>query len=149
MFRFISKMPHGEIKIAHPCGICFEGEVGAITEVAVKVGEAAASVENLEEKTEELEQKTEQLEQEQLWNNDRFSRMWDEIWQLRDEVNALTQKLEALETVAEVAAEEPETETPAGTEASETVIEGTDNTTSETSTESTTPKTTTKWGIGL
>ena len=63
-------------------------EEASQTNLAVQVGETKANLENVEEKIDETAQKTEDTAERLKWTQEDVDRMWREIWELREKVNA-------------------------------------------------------------
>lgn len=125
MFRVYQTLPFGVLKIPFPQNICFEdgGATGAVVDLAVKAGEAAADIDNLEEKAEELEEKTESLEQQVKWNDQALDRTFERIWAMESRIESLEAEIIVLKTMKEEPEEEEEEEEEQEEEPPETIIE--------------------------
>lgn len=138
MYKIYQTLPHGVIKIPFPVFCCFEGEIDAIVDIAVKTGETAAEVENISEKVEELEQKEENRKWWEGYTEDQFTRLFTRMYELEDRVAAL----EAVEVIKE----EEEKETPE--ESTEETVITSSEVTEETKEEPAKPKRSAKlWGV--
>lgn len=113
MFIFKQILPGRIFKIPQPF-TCFEEVPGAVVDLAVKAGEAAAAIENLEAETEEQKEQLETLEQRTKWNDQALDAAFERIWSLEGRIEELTARLDILE--AQEAVEEEEGQEPPVTE---------------------------------
>lgn len=125
MYRIKIPLPHGEIKIPWPAGICFEEVPGAVVELAKEAGETAAKVEQVQEEQQEQAEQLESLENRQRWNDQALDAAFERIWTLESLVMDLRGRIEILEAgqaddtdgdAGEGGQKETVIETPPGTE---------------------------------